>query len=114
MVPEGFTDGLRAGDGHLRGRRARASIIGALAIHEPTIAQPSGPVVEQNPAADFTVIRHKQDGDESSILVSVAAKKPAASTAITAATAVIRRMRSDLPFRLFVRCRWRCMNISQI
>jgi hypothetical protein len=47
-------------------------------------------------------------------LVFVAAKKPAATTTITAATAVIRRARSDLLFRLFVRCRWRCMNISQI
>jgi hypothetical protein len=36
-VSECFTDGLRSGDGHLRGRRARASIVGALAIHKSIV-----------------------------------------------------------------------------
>jgi len=52
-------------------------------------------------------------GDDSSILASLAANKPAVSSASTATTAAIRRVRSDLWFRLFVRCFGRRMSVSQ-
>jgi len=60
-MPECLADGLRPRNGHLRRRRVRTSIIRALAVDTPAIAQLSGAVVEKDAAADFAVIRHKQD-----------------------------------------------------